>query len=167
MDWRVLRHCFNLLTSFQVPSAVQGKRDEAEAIAQRESLVHTLLGILNNAAKFGVGPSAKDFMPTREARGYSSPSPDIGRHIHKKKEWVDFLHLKLTTCTKTSFVSIQAKLRILSNFEGKFREDGTQASRGTRRTREARGAPKISLVACPPSLARRVYFALSIISRRN
>ena len=154
MDWRVLRHCFHLLTPFQVPSAVQGKRDEAEAIAQRESLVHTLLGILNNAAKFGVGPSAKDFMPTREARGYSSPSPDIGRHIHKKKEWVDFLHLKLTTCTKASFVSIQAKLWILSNFE-------------TRRTRKARGAPKISLVACPPCLARRVYFALSIISRRN
>lgn len=75
-----------LRSSLVVPSAVQGKRDEAEAIAQRESLVHTLLGILNNAAKFGVGPSAKDFMPTREARGYSSPSPDIGRHIHKKKE---------------------------------------------------------------------------------
>ena len=75
-----------VLISFQTPSAVQGKRDEAEAIAQRESLVQTLLGILNNAAKFGVGPSATDFMPTREARGYSSPSPDIGRHIHKKKE---------------------------------------------------------------------------------
>ncbi|XP_015753145.1 PREDICTED: uncharacterized protein C9orf117 homolog [Acropora digitifera] len=87
---RVLRRCFNLLTSFQVPSAVQGKRDEAEAIAQRESLVHTLLGILSNAAKFGVGPSAKDFMPTREARGYSSPSPDIGRHIYKKKETAPF-----------------------------------------------------------------------------
>lgn len=75
-----------LRSSLVAPSAVQGMRDEAEAIAQRESLVQALLGILNNAAKFGVGPSAKDFIPTREARGYSSPSPDIGRHIHKKKE---------------------------------------------------------------------------------
>jgi len=41
---------------------------------------------LNDAASFGVGPSANDFIPTRQTRGYSSPSPDIGRHIPKKKE---------------------------------------------------------------------------------
>lgn len=72
--------------SFQAPTVVQGKRDEAEAVAQRENLVQILLGILNDAAKFGVGPNAADFMPTRETQGYSSPSPDIGRHIYKKKE---------------------------------------------------------------------------------
>lgn len=60
--------------------------DEAEAISQRENLVQTLLGILNDAVTFGVGPSAKDFMPPRKTSGYSSPSPDIGRHIHRKKE---------------------------------------------------------------------------------
>ena len=73
-------------SSVQAPTVVDGKRDEAEAVSQRENLVQTLLGILNDAAKFGVGPSAKDFMPTVETRGYSSPSPDIGRHIYKKKE---------------------------------------------------------------------------------
>lgn len=71
---------------FQPPTVVDGKRDEAEAISQRENLVQTLLGILNDAATFGVGPSAKDFIPTRQTKGYSSPSPDIGRHIPKKKE---------------------------------------------------------------------------------
>lgn len=81
--------CLNIyffLSIFQPPTIVDGKRDEAEAISQRENLVQTLLGILNDAATFGVGPSAKDFIPTRQTKGYSSPSPDIGRHIPKKKE---------------------------------------------------------------------------------
>ena len=65
---------------------VKGKPVEGEAISQRETLVQTLLGILNDAATFGVGPSAEDFAPSRETKGYSSPSPDIGRHVHKKKE---------------------------------------------------------------------------------
>lgn len=72
--------------SFQAPTVVQGKRDEAEAVAHRENLVQILLGILNDAAKFGVGPNAADFMPTHETQRYSSLSPDIGRHIYKKKE---------------------------------------------------------------------------------
>lgn len=75
-----------LRSSLVAPTVVNGKPDEAEAIAQRENLVQTLLGILNDAVTFGVGPSAKDFMPPRKTSGYSSPSPDIGRHIHKKKE---------------------------------------------------------------------------------
>ena len=74
-----------LCSLFQVPTVIQGKYDEAEAVSQRENLVQTLLGILNDAAKFGVAPSAKDFLPTCETRGYSSPSPDIGRHVYKKK----------------------------------------------------------------------------------
>lgn len=75
-----------LRSSLVAPTVVNGKPDEAEVIAQRENLVQTLLGILNDAVTFGVGPSAKDFMPPRKTSGYSSPSPDIGRHIHKKKE---------------------------------------------------------------------------------
>lgn len=75
-----------LRTSLMAPTVANGKKDESEAISQRENLVQTLLGILNDAASFGVGPSAKDFIPTRQTRGYSSPSPDIGRHIPRKKE---------------------------------------------------------------------------------
>lgn len=75
-----------LRSSLVAPTVVNGKPDEAEAISQRENLVQTLLGILNDAVTFGVGPSAKDFMPPRKTSGYSSPSPDIGRHIHRKKE---------------------------------------------------------------------------------
>lgn len=75
-----------LRASLAPPTIVQGKPDEAEAVSQRENLVQTLLGILNDAAKFGVGPSAKDFVAAPETRGYSSPSPDIGRYVYKRKQ---------------------------------------------------------------------------------
>ena len=82
MEWQ-----FGIGYAFlQAPTIVQGKPDEAEAVSQRENLVQTLLGILNDAAKFGVGPSAKDFVAAPETRGYSSPSPDIGRYVYKKKQ---------------------------------------------------------------------------------
>ena len=48
--------------------------------------METLLGILNNAAMFGVGPSAAEFAVKPKSQGYSSPSPDIGLHIPKKRE---------------------------------------------------------------------------------
>ena len=61
---------------------------------------------------------------------------------------------------------MQAKLRILSNFGGKISKRAKHKLHA-KLGGHARGAPKISRVACPPSLAPRVYFARSIISRRN
>ena len=68
----------------QTPSDGAGGRDVAATFAQRESLIQTLLGILNSAASYGLGPSAADFTGHRKSYGYSSPSPDIGLHIRKK-----------------------------------------------------------------------------------
>lgn len=59
--------------------------DEAELVAKREGLVHTLLGILNKAASYGVGPSMKEFNKPPKTRGYISPGPDISEHITKQK----------------------------------------------------------------------------------
>ena len=79
---------FSLQTAEEKSETVgdrQPVQDEAELIAQREGLVRTLLGILNSAAAFGVGPSMKEFNKPPKTRGYTSPSPDISGHITKRK----------------------------------------------------------------------------------
>ncbi|XP_032220139.1 cilia- and flagella-associated protein 157 isoform X2 [Nematostella vectensis] len=69
-----------------VPPADDSLYGKVDAEMQRDTIVQTLLGILNRAAEYGVGPSTRDFVPQERTRGYSSPSPDIGRHIYRKKE---------------------------------------------------------------------------------
>jgi len=53
-------------------------------ISQRDNLVQTLLDILNQAAQFGVGPSAKEFVQKRPG-SYGSSQPDLCMHIPKTK----------------------------------------------------------------------------------
>merc|ERR1719494_701393 len=60
--------------------------DEALYKNQRDTLVQTLLTILNGAAFLGVGPQAQDFRKLEKTYGRVSPGPDIGGQIPVKKD---------------------------------------------------------------------------------